>query len=77
MQNSDICSRYLVIPTGYRYDIDINIREIIIEAPHWPIKMPGHTQPVIRHFPEENKLKKTRNLNIQPYSVERNRKNYD
>lgn len=30
--------------------------------------MSGHTQQVIRHLPEENKLKKTRNLDRQPYS---------
>lgn len=30
--------------------------------------MSGHTQQVIRHLPEENKLKETRNLDRQPYS---------
>lgn len=31
--------------------------------------MSGHTQQVIRHLPEENKLNKTRNLAREPYSA--------
>lgn len=47
--------------------IPIIVIKNFVKAPHWPIKMSGHTQQVIRHLPEENKLKKTRNLDQQPY----------